>query len=206
MVQDLNRQGEIITSQEMIITQDKETLTKLGKDILNLVKSEEKRIKQINELIQIRGNTVVKNIPVPYVDSNERKRFSDSLEKACKEVITYYDQNYIKTPRKVSIDTPYLKFVGTVKKNNFVIDSLKLTDSTNIVVLETKGGLLRKDINGKLKLFSRPSLEIKVKEENPYRVITGVTSIKYQPKSRGRWLERGLLLGLGILGAKTILK
>ncbi len=208
-VQVINKQGEIITKQEVIIVTKQKDIKSLTLETFDLKKKDEKRIKQIDALLKIKTSTRVDSIEVAYVDLEERKRFSDSLEKTCEEVIAYYDSNYLKVPRVVKVDSVENKdfqFAGTIKKDKFVIDSVVFPNVQDIAIVETKGGLFRRDINGKVKFYTPRKLEIMVKNTNKFVNTKGMTSLVYQPKVGGRWLERLITFGAGVAATVLILK
>lgn len=206
LVKTVNKKGDTIAKQQVIITDDQESLKKMALDIFDLKKSEEKRIKQIDALIRIKSSTRIDSVEVAYVDKEERKRFSDSLEKACADVIAYYDTNYIKVPKQVSIDSNQNKdfqFGGTVKKDKFVIDSIVFPNKQDIIVVET-GGWFKRDINKKFHIFQKRKMEIFVQNSNKYVHVNGMNSFVYKPKPKARWLER-LLIGGGAAAAAILI-
>lgn len=206
LVQTVNKKNEVISKQEVIMVTDQDALKKLTLDIFDLKKSEEKRIKQIDALIRIKSSTSITQVKIPYIDTLERKHFSDSLERACSEVIAYYDTNYIKTPKKVTIDSLQNKdfqFYGTVNQKDFTIDSLSFPNLQNISVLETKGGFFKRDIKGKIRFYTPRKMEIMVSNSNKYVYVQGMNSLVYKPHIGGRWIER--ILGFGAGAAVGIL-
>lgn len=201
LIQDKNSIGQTVSKQAVIITEDQEALQDITAKVFNLEKQDEKRIKQINALIQIASRIRVDSINIPFKDEIAAKKFSDSLIAACAEVINYYKNNSIPVPQNVSIskeENPNFQFYGKVIKEGLAIDSINFPDSQRIAVIETKGGLFRRNIEGKVKFYTPRKLEIQVLHTNKYVEITGMSSIIYQPKVRGRWLERLLIAGVGI--------
>lgn len=217
MVQVKNSLDQTVSKQAVIITQDQESLKDLTDSLFALNKRDQKRVKQIDALIQIAGKTHVDTVDVPYVDANERKKFSDSVEKACADVIAYYrnstveltDTSNNELSKHVVIDSTqnkYFQFDGSVLKDRFRINSVNFPDSQRIAIIETKGGLFKRDINGKLKIFKKKTMEIQVLHTNPYMKVTGMSSIVYKPQVKGRWVERAFLFGAGIAFKIFILK
>lgn len=209
LIQTVNKKNEIISKQEVVITGDQNSLKKLTLDIFDLKKNEEKRIKQIDALIKIKSSTSISQVKIPYIDSSERRRFSDSLERACADIIAYYDSTYIRTPKKVIIDSTQNKdfqFMGTIKQKEFIIDSLSFPNEQAISVIETKGGLFRRDAKGKIHFYTPRKMEIMVKNSNKYVNVKGMNSIVYKPKIRGRWLERVIGFGAGVAAGILLVK
>jgi hypothetical protein len=111
--------------------------------------------------------------------------------------------------KHISIDTTqdkFFQFDGDVLKNRFKINSINFPDSQRIAIIETKGGMFKRDINGKLKIFKRKTLEIQVLHTNPYIKVNGMSSIVYKPQVKSRWFERGVLIGAGFLLRPLLIK
>lgn len=208
LVKTVNKQGDTIIKQKIIITDDQESLKKLTLAVFDLKRNEEKRIKQIDALIRIKSSSRIDSVEIAYVDTVERKRFTDSIERACAEVIAYYDSLYIKVPKTVSIDSVQNKdfqFTGTIEKNKFVIESAEFPNEQDIAVIET-GGWFKRDINGKFKIHQKRQLEIMVKNSNKYVKTKGMNSIIYKPKPKARWLERLGIFAIGVAATVLIIK
>lgn len=221
LVQDTNRLGQTISKQEVIIasgSEQEKQLKELTATLFNLKKSEEKRIKQVEALIQIASNIHVDPVTIPFVDNAKEKKFSDSVEKACADVIAFYRSHSVELTdttskgelaKHVAIDSTqdkFFQFNGSVLKSGFRINSINLPDSQRIAVIVAKGGLFKRDVNGKLKIFKRKTMEIQVLHTNKYINITGMSSIVYKPKVKGRWVERLLMIGAGAAGAIYLTK
>lgn len=218
LVQDTNRLGQEVSKQMVITTTDQAALKKLTETIFDLMKRDDKRIKQIDALIQIASRTGVREVEIPWVDVARDKRFTDSVEKACAEVIAFYRKNTVELTdttasgeisKHISIDSTQNKWFqidADVLKNRFKINSINFPDSQRIAVVETKGGLFKRDINGKVKLFKRKTLEIMVVHTNPNIKVTGMSSVVYKPNKGGRWLERAILFGGGAAATWFLLK
>ena len=198
LVQTTNQQGQVISKQAVIITDNQSTLASLTSQVFDLKDKEQKRIKQVNALISIASHTKVDSIRVPYVDTLKLKKFSDSLERICRAVIDYYENSTTPVPRHALIDSPYFKFDGTITRSGLTVNSINLPDTQRIAVVETKGGFFKRDINGKIKFHLPSKTEIQVLHTNPNIKVDGISSIVYKPPTKPRWLERGLLFASGI--------
>lgn len=185
LTQEKNRLGQIVSTQPVIITADQEELKKITAKNFQLMSQLEKRIKQVNTLIQEKSITGVEDMYIPYED----KQPFDSSDNPC-------PPHMIATPKDIKLDTDSnFRFSGTILKDGFKINSIQFPDSQRIAVIETKGGFFKRDINGKRKFFRRKSLEIQVVHTNPYVKTIGLSSVIYQPKVKGRWLERFFIAG-----------
>ena len=198
MVQVKNSLDQIVTKQAVIITQDQESLKDLTDSIFALNKKDQKRIKQIDALIQINSQTHVSTVNVPYVIAyyrNSTVELTDTSNgELSKHVVIDSNQN------------KHFQFDGSVLKDKFRINSVNFPDKQSISIVETKGGLLKRGIDGKVKLFRKKTMEIQVLHTNPYIKVTGVSSIVYKPPVKGRWVERVILFGAGIAFKVFILK
>lgn len=204
-----NKSDQKVIRQTAIVTDNQKALKEKAAEIFNLKKRDQKHVEEIKALITIKTKVRVDSIEIAYVDKEERKRFSDSLEKACKDVIAYYEDSTIKIGQKAKLDSlqnPDLQMDATITKTGIMIDSAVMPDNQAIAIYESKNGLLRRDVNGKLRLWTKPSLEVQVTHTNKYIHVTGMNSMIYQPKVKGRWLERLALVAAGIVGTILILK
>ena len=203
LVQDTNKLGQVITKQAVTITEDKEAINKLTADIFNLKKKDQRRIQQVNSLIKETTNTKVDTTLVPLSDTSKPKFNADS----CKEAIAYIEDSTVKVPQRLIIDSTkdkYFQFDATLTKNGLTINSVNFPDSQYIATVET-GGWFKRDINGKLKLYQKRQLEIQVLHTNKYITVTGISSLIYKPKVKGRWVERLAFVGAGIyLGTQLV--
>lgn len=194
-----NKLQQKVYTQEAIITKDQASLKELVNDKFNLTKKYENQIKQTIAYYSSKTVTKVVNVPVPFVDQEERKRFSDSLETVCAEVIKYYEDSTIKVPKEVNREDKDLKFHGTVFKDGFNIDSLSVPDSTYLRFDIIKGGFLKKDFNGKRRLFLKKSVQVKVLHTSPYVKVLGQNSVIYQPKVKSNIIPVAIGFVVGLL-------
>jgi hypothetical protein len=218
MVKIVNKQGDTIVKQNVIITQDQASLKSLTADLFDLKKRDERLLKEVQALLQIKSAVTIKNVDVPYKDTVGFKRFSDSLERACAEVTKYYRGNSVeltdttkdgvKSKHLVidSIQNKNFQFDADILKTRLHINSINIPDSQRIAIIVNKGGLFRKDINGKLKIFKRRELQVMVTHTNPYIQTKGMSSVVYKPKVGGRWLERLIMVGAGVAGTLYLTK
>lgn len=206
LVQTTNQQGQIISKQTVVITDNQSSLASLTSQVFDLKEREQKRIKQVNALLSITSHTKIDSIKVPYVDTVKLKKFSDSLERICRVVIDYYENSTTPVPRHALIDSPYFKFDGTITRSGLTVNSINLPDTQRIAVVETKGGFFRRDINGKVRFHIPSKTEIQVLHTNPNIKIDGISSIIYKPPIKSRWLERGILFASGIAFKVFVLK
>lgn len=200
LVQDTNKLGQIISKQEIILTDNQKDLKKLTEDYFALQTKDKKRVKQINALIQEKTSTGVKDVDIPFEEEDE---WVDSPADTALQGIPCDSLGYVKVPQSLNHSEEYFQFKAKLLKEGLHIDSLNFPDSQRIAVLETKGGLFKRDTSGKVKLYRRPSLEIQVLHTNPYIQVQGLSSVVYQPKPKARWLERAIIFAAGVfIGSK----
>jgi hypothetical protein len=190
MVIEKNKLGDEVVRQNVIITDNQENIKNLALDNMNLKKSLANSIKKVKAYSKVQTNTSVVDIDIPYEED------IIPIQDSC-------DSNVIRVPKVAILDTTDLYFRGTVTKDKFKIDSLSLPNIQNIAFVET-GGWFRKDINGKLKIYKKPKLEIIITNTNNYVKTTGLSSAFYQPPPKARWLER-VLIAAGAVAATILL-
>lgn len=203
LVQDTNKLGQTVSTQAVIISTSQGDIKKLAEDNFNLTGKLNKRIKQVNALLQMKTTTGVTNVDVPFEEDEE---WISSPADSALVGIPCDSLSYIHVPQKAIISDPFFKFNSTVTKKGIHIDSLQFPDSQRVVIVETKGGLLKRDINGKLKLYRRPTMEVMVLHTNPYVKTEGMSSVVYQPRVKGRWLERILVAAVTAVATYFVLR
>lgn len=192
-----NKQGQTIQTQTAIITNDQKTFTKFTNDIFNLKKKNERQVKAVIAYYSQKTTVKIDSFPVPYVDTLAQKRFSDSVEARCQEVLVYMRDSTISVPRTAVVDSPYFKFNQTIQKKGTIINNISIPDSQYLRIIEKKGGFFRK-VNGKLKFHVPKQIEFQSFHTNPYLQVTGQNSILYQPSKKLHLLRTGIFVGLGI--------
>ena len=193
MVIEKNKLGDEVVRQNVIITGDQEDIKKILQDNMNLKKSLANSIKKVKAYTKVQTNTNVVDVDVPY---EEDDFYLPPIQDSC-------DSNVIRVPKVAMLDTTDLYFRGIVTKEKFKIDSLSLPNTQNIAFVET-GGWFKKDINGKLKIYKKPKLEVVITNTNNYIKTTGLSSAFYQPPPKARWLER-VLIAAGAVAATILL-
>lgn len=196
-----NELAQTVIVQETIVTNSKEEIGRLTDDIFNLKKKNERQIKEVVAYYKGIINTTLKDIDVPYVDTIDT--FPDLKDAECEVALEYYKANTVPVPRTVRDSTKDYKVDMTVTKAGVRINNLEIPDSQYVRFVNLKGGFLKKDQQGKRHLFLKQSVQVQVLHTSPFIKVTGGNSVIYQAKKKGRWLEKGLLIGLGVfLGSK----
>lgn len=186
-----NALGQKVLTQEVLVAANQESLRKLTDSVFNLKKSQDKKIKEVIAYYSSISKTEIRERLVPYIDTIKTKKFSDSLEKVCQEVIKFYEDSSILVPQPVKDSGQHFVFKGTVKKEGLQIEQVSFPDSLYLRFVE-KGGFLKKR-----------TVEVQVLHTNPYINVTSSNSVIYKPPAKARWLERALILAAGIfIGTK----
>lgn len=203
LIQDTNKLGQTVSKQEVIIVSTQGDLKKLTQDYFNLKSKDNKRIKQVNALFQEKTSTGISNTDIPYEEDDTMAEDSpnqDSVGIPCDSL------SYVHVPIKANVDSPYFKFQASIEKKGLHIDSISFPDSLRFALIETKGGLFKRDMNNKLHFHLKPTLEVQALHTSPYVKTQGLSSVIYQPKPKGRWLERVLILLAGATATYFIIK
>jgi len=196
MVIEKNKLGDEVVRQNVIITDKQGDIKQLALDNMNLKKGLAASVRKVKAYAKVKTNTSVVNIDVPYEEEEPDYYIPPIQYDSC-------DTNVIKIPKVAVLDTTDLYFKGTITKEKFRIDSLSFPDTQNIVFAET-GGWFKKDINGKLKIYKKPKLEVIITHTNNYIKTTGLSSSFYQPPPKPRWLER-IAIAAGAVAATILL-
>lgn len=198
-----NLKGQQLIASQTEVTTSQEAFRAATDSLFAMNKKFEKRIKEVLAFYKASTNTIITETKVPYIDSNARVAWEDSVQRQCRKVIDYYEANFVIVPKRARDSTANYKADFTVRADGVYIDSLIIPDIQTLRFVELKGGLLKKDASGKRKLFASHSFQVQVIHSNPLIHTTTTTSAIYRPPKKGRWLEKVLLIGAGIfLGTK----
>ena len=195
MIKERNKLNQLVVSQNAIIVNTQSDFKKLVEENFKLKNS---RIKTVTSYVRIKSSTGVKDVAIPY-----KKDTTISF------TIDNCPDNYIATPKKIEIDStqnPNFQISAVVEKDSLRIKSINFPDSQHIAIVKTKGGFFKRDIKGKLKLYRKPSMEVKVLHTNPYIDIKGMSSIIYVPPDKNRWVERIAIVAGAVLLTIKILR
>jgi hypothetical protein len=200
--------GQTIQVQTALVVKNQEAFRKYSDSMFNLTKRQERRIKEIIAHYSSVTNTGVDTVKIPYRDTTAMKKFSDSVEKQCADVIAFYRKNALEIPqdsvtgepigKPVKDSTAEFVFDATIFKDTLRINKISFPDSLEVRFVETKGGLFRRNAQGKVKIFSRRSVEVQVKHSNSKVSTSKMNSLIYKPDKKFKWLEKALLIGAGI--------
>lgn len=188
----INTQGKKIRTQEVVITQNQRSLSNLTDTIFNL---RNKDARNLETIAYYKGvtKTVVKNIPIPYLDTTRMKRLTDSMMATREGLIDYIENFTIEVPAKAGYQDRNVKVDLTVGLDDVKIDSLIVPDSLYLRFVE-RGGFLR-----------RKTIEVQYFHTSPYIQSVSSQSAFYKP--RPNFFTRVLLpvaigVGAGILISK----
>lgn len=199
-----NAHNQYVITQEVIETNNKQSIKLLSDSNFNLRKDQDRKIKDAIAYYKGITKTIIKEVDVPYVDSIALNNFSDSLKQKCAEVISYYESNTITVPKVAEDSTANYQVKLTIKQDKVTINNLTIPDSQYIRFVTLKGGLLRKDASGKRHLFTKQSIQVQVLHTNPLVHVTGQNSAIYVAPKKPRLLLKGLILGAGFILGKNL--
>lgn len=188
----INKRNMTIRTQEAVITRNQASLSNLTDTIFNL---RNKDARNLETIAYYKGvtKTVIKNVPIPYLDTVRMKRLTDSMM-ATKEGLMEYIENFtVEVPKKAGYETKHMKVDLTVGLDDVNIDSLIVPDSLYLRFVE-RGGFLR-----------RKTVEVQYFHTNPYIKSISSQSAFYKP--RGNFWKNVVLpvavgIGAGILISK----
>lgn len=181
-----NVDDAIILTQKTIITDVKGALDKLTDTIFNLKKRDERNSRTIAYYKSI-TSTNIDSVGIPYLDTIAMKKFADSVEEQCMEVLKYVRANMITVPRRIEKYTPDYRFVGEVLMDEVRIHSLVIPDTLQLRFVEKKRGFLKKK-----------GIEVQFFHSNPLITTTQANSVIYVPKKKSLLKEIGIPLAIGV--------
>jgi len=200
--------GNIVVVKDAKIVQDQEAIKKLRADLFQTTEKYNKKVKEVKALIAQGTQVVIKDRPVPYVDTSKMKQWEDSVLAICADVIRYYEDSTVRIGSNAKDSTRYYKIDATVEKQGIRMNEVKFIDSQYVALTEMKGGLFRKDTKGKFKLYVPSRTRAEIKHTNPYFQNTGVDAFLFDKKpkpSYGSGLVQGAVGAALIIGLLLIL-
>lgn len=193
----VNKQGQTITKQKVLITQSQESINLLTDSVFNLKRKDAKNTNTIayyKAHIRIR----IDSIPVPFIvkpSIADKLELEETLRQECADVIAQMEEISIPVGSIAEIVNDSLSLKATIQKNQLIINEISIPDTLNLRFVEHKG-----------KLFKRGYIETQFFHTNPLFKTEKANSVFYQPK-RKTFLQRVIFpvaagLGIGLLIAK----
>lgn len=185
-----NIYGKTILTQDIIITSNKNVIKELSDSVFNLKKKNDKKVKEVIAFYSNISNTQIKNKTIPYKKDDYMKKFADSIESKCADVLKFYRDSSVQLPKSIKDSSEDFVFDATLKKDSLVLNTLSFPDSQYIRVDLVKKGFLN---------LGKPQYEIKMFHTNKYVTNKGLTSIMYKPKKKNNLVFYGILVGIGLI-------
>jgi hypothetical protein len=162
------------------------TNKKAIKELSEQVFQKDKKIKEVYALLQTATKTVIKDLPLTYVDVDTLE-FHDTL------YITKENRDsFIRVPVKAKFQDKNLYVGITIKKTGVNIDSLSLNDTTSIRIVKRKKGLFKSEYL------------VETVRTSPYTKTTNQQSFIFKPKISlwNKIIKPVIFYTLGILTTK----
>lgn len=199
-----NKLGQTVYSQDVQITQKDEELKKYSDSVFNLGKKHARQIKEVHAYYASRTKVEMDSVLVPYEVKVKDKKWEDSIAQACKVVIDYYKDSTVKIGSKANDSSRFYKVELTVQKEGVLLNNIQFIDSQHIRIVTIKGGLLKRNYEGKFKFHVKKRMKVEVLHTNPYFVNEGINAIFVEEKKKNHFLK-GLLLGGGAVLITTLI-
>lgn len=199
--------GNVITVKDAEIVNSQESMKELRAKLFQTTDKYNKKVKEVEALIAQGTQVIIKEVPVPYVDTSKMKEWEDSIAIKCKDVIKYYEDSTVAIGKQAKDSTAYYKIDATIEKNGIKMNEIKFIDSQYVALTKMKGGILKRNTKGRLKLYVPPTTRVEIKHTNPYFQNTGADAFLFDKKAAGGY-RSGLLhgaLGTLIIGGLLLL-
>jgi hypothetical protein len=175
--------GNVITVKDAEIVTNQESMKDLRAKLFETTDKYNKKVKEVQALIAQGTEVVIREVPIPYVDSAKMKQWEDSIAIKCKDVIRYYEDSTVRIGSKAKDSTQYYKIDATVEKQGIRMNEVKFIDSQYVALTEMKGGILKRNTKGKFRLYVPPTTRVEIKHTNPYFQNTGVDAFLFKEKA-----------------------
>lgn len=176
------------------IVEDQEAMKKLRADLFQTTEKYNKKVKEVKALIAQGTQVIIKDKPVPYVDTSKMKQWEDSVLSLCADVIRYYEDSTVRVGTQAKDSSKWYKYNFTIGKNAININEIKFIDSQYVALTEMKGGFFKKNTKGKFRLYVPRATRAEIKHTNPYFQNTGVDAFLFKEKAH-RGYGSGVLHG-----------
>jgi hypothetical protein len=193
--------GNVITVKDAEIVTNQESMKDLRARLFQTTEKYNKKVKEVQALIAQGTEVVIKDKPIPYVDTSKMKQWEDSVLDICAVVIKYYEDSSVRIGSKAKDSTAYYKIDATVEKQGIRMNEIKFIDSQYVALTKMKGGFFRKNTKGKFKFYVPSRTRVEIKHTNPYFQNTGVDAFLFDKKpkpSYGSGLVQGAVGGAAL--------
>jgi len=196
--------GKAIYVKDVEIVSNQQSMEDLRAKLFETTEKYNKKVKEVKALIAKGTEVVVKDKPVPYIDTPKMKMWEDSVLSNCRDVIRYYEENTVAVGTLAKDSNQHYLIDMTVEKNNIKLNTIKFVDSQYVALTEMKGGMFKRNTKGKLKFYVPSRVKVEIKHTNPYFENKNIDAFFYESKSKNNY-GRGIIHGaaggflLGIL-------
>lgn len=174
--------GNIITVKDAEIVTNQQSMKDLRAKLFQTTDKYNKKVKEVEALIAQGTQVIIKEVPVPYVDTSRMKEWEDSIAIKCADVIKYYEDSTVAIGKKAKDSTAYYKIDATIEKNGIKMNEIKFIDSQYVALTKMKGGILKRNTKGRLKLYVPPTTRVEIKHTNPHFQNTGADAFLFDKK------------------------
>jgi len=188
----VNKQKKTITEQNVLTTTSQKAINDLTDTIFNLKKKDAKNTQTIayyKAVTKLR----IDSFDIPYLDTLAMKRFSDSVEAQCQEVLTFMRDSTIVVPKDVVMDDPNFSLSASIGKQSLLINALVIPDTLQLRFVEHKHGW-----------FKPKTVEVQWFHSNPLIQTTSANSAIYRPVKKSFFKRVILPVAIGV-GAGLII-
>jgi hypothetical protein len=199
--------GRTISVKDAEIVQNQESMKELRAKLFETTEKYNKKVKEVKALIAKGTEVIIKDKPVPYIDTPKMKRWEDSVLSNCRDVIHYYEENTVPIGTSAKDSNQHYVIDMTVEKTNIKLNTIKFIDSQYIALTEMKGGFFKRNTKGKLKFYLPSKVRVEIKHTNPYFENKNIDAFFYESKSKNTY-GRGIVHGAAgalLLGVLLIL-
>lgn len=179
----INKYGEVIDNQKIVITSQQDAINKIADEKFNLKKKDE-RNRQTIAYLQAELAAKVDSIFIPYVDT----LYLGGKDSA--QLVSYIKDSTIKVPKDIKYEDDWVSIDQTIKKDGLQIN--------NIILRDTLSQRIVRNTNG---WFGKEYYEYQSFHTSPYFKTESKQSLLYIPKNTTKkvalvFLLTGIAAGL----------
>ena len=197
--------GKVITVKDAEIVNNQQSMKDLREQLFQTTEKYNNKVEEVKALIAQGIRVIIKEVPVPYVDTIKMKKWGDSVKLKCSEVIRYYEDSTIAIGARAKDSTGYYKIDATVQKEGLKVNEIQFIDSQYISITDFKGGFFKRNTKGKLKFYEPRKTKVEIKHTNPYFKNTSTDAFMFDGKKQKKpGYGAGIIHGIVIGGIATL--
>lgn len=184
-----NQKGEMVAQNTVLFTSSQKQIKALTDTVFNLKDREGRMIRAVLDYSKIIQEANFRNKSAGFQDKPTVNAKGDTVY-----LSQPADPDLIRVPRPFRYSDSTIDLAGRVRKNDVLIDSLKIPNILSIRTAEVKTGIFKR------------STVVQAVNSNPAFINSQIASVKvtHKPSAWNRWIKPVLFAGAGLYIGSTL--